>query len=194
MAEWTATDSEELMDILTMYYPSGPFRMGIDNDILYIVPAELSMDENIKILEENIGIDEIPAYLGVLGQPEKIFVWVDEQTSEFQAEEEDALEIEIGKNEEKENDTAEQGGQPMEFTIEKPDLEEDIAFLTQEIKKVKSENVELDSEVVKLSTLIKSLDISLAELFKKAGGDLHTLPSQTDVRLQTVIEFLKSKI
>lgn len=191
MAEWTSTNSEELMDILTMYYPSGPFKLGIDNDILYIVPAELSLDENIKILEKKIAIDEIPAYLGVLGEPENIFVWVDEQTSEFQAEEADALEIVIEKKDVNKNDTAEPD---MEITIEKPDLDEDITFLTQEIKKVKSENVELDSEVVKLSTLVKSLDTTLAELYKKAGGNLKDLPQETDIRLQTVIEFLKSKI
>lgn len=172
------------MDILNMYYPSGPFRLGIDNEILYVVPAEFGMDENIKILEENIAISEIPAYLNVLGSPEQIYVWVDEQTSEYEDDEKDALEVEIVKNEEK----------TMDIQIEKPDLEEDISFLTAEIKKVKSENVRLETEVDRLGKFFKSMDTSLADFYKQAGGDLKDLPQDMNVRFLKIIEFLKAKL
>ncbi|MFC1479202.1 hypothetical protein ACFL6F_01265 [Planctomycetota bacterium] len=183
MGEWTATTPEEVMDILTMYYPSGPFKLGIDNDMLYIVPAEVNIDENIKVLEEKVAINEIPAYLNVLGQPQQIFIWVDEQTSEFRAEEQDAMEIEIETKEPKQ----------MEFEIETPDLEEDMAFLVQEVKKVKSENAELDAEVDRLRKFMKSLDASLADLYKQAGGNLNDLPQDTNTRFLKVIEFIKNK-
>jgi len=170
MGEWAAATGEELLDILSMYYPSGTFRLGIDSETLYIVPSEMNLADNIKVVEESIPINEIPAYLGLLGFPEKIYVWVDEASAEFVKEEEEA-----GRGEKER---------------ESPSEEDEMSFLVEEIQRVKKENAELDQEVYHYRTSFQML----TELYVQLGGDERALRGPIHERTRTIIEFIRGKI